>query len=150
MRRHLTPSLVVNQDKLSAELAKRNDNIPQITEQPKKKSRMKVYVVAIDFGTTYSGYAFAFMEDFKRDPLKSYTEIWQGSGHLSSKAPTTILLTNEEQFDSFGYKAEEKYTELLENDEAEGWRFFKQFKMKLFENKVSSFELQPEIKEYLK
>lgn len=32
---------------------------------------------AIDFGTTYSGYAYSFKDDFKKDPLRMYTnEQW--------------------------------------------------------------------------
>ena len=28
-----------------------------------------LFVAAIDFGTTYSGYAFSLRDDFKKDPL---------------------------------------------------------------------------------
>ena len=30
----------------------------------------KLAVAAIDFGTTYSGYAYSFHSDYKKDPLK--------------------------------------------------------------------------------
>ena len=33
-------------------------------------------VAAIDFGTTFSGYAYSFYSDFKDDPLKIFTNSW--------------------------------------------------------------------------
>jgi hypothetical protein len=51
-----------------------------------------IFVVAIDFGTTYSGYAFASRPDVESDPPKINTNIWQGSTLLSLKAPTAVLL----------------------------------------------------------
>lgn len=56
----------------------------------------------------------------------------------SNKEPTVLLLNQEGQFDSFGSKAEEKYTELEQNDPvaAKDWYFFRRFKMQLYNNKV--------------
>lgn len=40
----------------------------------------RLLVAAIDFGTTYSGYAFSFRHDFERDPLKISTNTsWSSS-----------------------------------------------------------------------
>ena len=40
----------------------------------------KLLVAAIDFGTTYSGYAFSFRHDYERDPLKISTNTaWSSS-----------------------------------------------------------------------
>ncbi|XP_045204481.2 heat shock 70 kDa protein 12A-like [Mercenaria mercenaria] len=102
-------------------------------------SRNKLLVAAIDFGTTYSGYAFSFRHDFERDPLKISTNTaWsssQGKGMQSWKTPTTVLLRPDQSFDSFGYDAEDKYCDLADNEEHQDWYFFKRFKM-LLHNKL--------------
>ncbi|XP_061192455.1 heat shock 70 kDa protein 12B-like isoform X2 [Saccostrea echinata] len=103
---------------------------------PKKggeQKREKLLVAAIDFGSTYSGYAFSFKNDFQTNPLKIYTNNWSSeqSGGISYKAPTTVLLNPDQTFHSFGYEAEDKYAELTEAEEHEGWHYFSRFKMKL-------------------
>ena len=40
-------------------------------------------VAAIDFGTTYSGWAFSFKHDFERDPINVSAKTWLG-GQLTS------------------------------------------------------------------
>ncbi|CAG2202052.1 unnamed protein product [Mytilus edulis] len=54
----------------------------------------KLFVVAIDFGTTYSGYAFSA----KSSPNEIYTCEWQKSTLLSAKAPTSVLLDKEKVY----------------------------------------------------
>ncbi|XP_062591250.1 heat shock 70 kDa protein 12A-like isoform X3 [Saccostrea cucullata] len=103
---------------------------------PKKggeQKREKLLVAAIDFGSTYSGYAFSFRDDFQTNPLKIYTNNWSSeqSGGISYKAPTTVLLKPDQTFHSFGYEAEDKYAELTEAEDHEGWYYFSRFKMKL-------------------
>ncbi|XP_048762075.1 heat shock 70 kDa protein 12A-like isoform X2 [Ostrea edulis] len=103
---------------------------------PKKggdQKREKLLIAAIDFGSTYSGYAFSFKDDFQINPLKIYTNNWSAeqSGGISYKAPTTVLLKPDQTFHSFGYDAEDKYATLTEADEHEGWYYFSRFKMKL-------------------
>ena len=36
----------------------------------------RLIVAAIDFGTTYSGYAYSFYHDFREDPLRITTNYW--------------------------------------------------------------------------
>ncbi|KAK3097741.1 hypothetical protein FSP39_012697 [Pinctada imbricata] len=107
---------------------------PSMWETPNK-----ALVAAIDFGTTFSGYAFSSENTFKADPLKMYTiQRWEGGGpiaNLSFKTPTVLLLTPEGKFDSFGYAAENKYLSLVENETQKGWRYFKHFKMQLYKNR---------------
>lgn len=45
----------------------------------------RLLVAAVDFGTTFSGYAFSFGHEFKSDPLKIQTNHWIGGGHISLK-----------------------------------------------------------------
>ena len=103
-----------------------------------KIGQTKLLVVAIDLGTTYSGYAFSFRDK----PLKvSTNRAWiAGSDRLMSlKTPTCVLLNPDKKFDSFGYEAENKFSELAEEDEHHGWYFFRRFKMLLYDTEVFGF-----------
>lgn len=91
-------------------------------------------VAAIDFGTTYSGYAFAFT----RDPESIHMmRRWEGGdpGVSNTKTPTTLLLTPDKRFHSFGFGARDFYHD-LEPSEAKKYLYFEKFKMKLYNNEV--------------
>ncbi|VDH95526.1 Hypothetical predicted protein [Mytilus galloprovincialis] len=88
-------------------------------------------VVAIDIGTTYSGYAFSFGHQYKSKPLNITSHSWPDGP--SYKTPTCVLLTSEKKFHSFGREAENKYISLAENEEHEDWYFVTRFKMLLME-----------------
>ncbi|XP_060083361.1 heat shock 70 kDa protein 12A-like [Ylistrum balloti] len=93
----------------------------------------RIFVAAIDFGTTYSGYAFSFQQNHSKI---NTNQAWI-SGHrnlFSLKAPTCVLLKPDKSFHSFGYEAEGKYTDLFQDDKHEDWYFFKRFKMTLHNN----------------
>ncbi|XP_071142703.1 heat shock 70 kDa protein 12B-like [Mytilus edulis] len=95
-------------------------------------------VAAIDFGTTYSGYAFSMRDTYKTDPLKIHAnQAWNAGGRqlLSLKTPTCLLLNSNKEFDSFGYEAENKYAELVMDGEQEDYYYFHRFKMSLHNNK---------------
>ena len=94
--------------------------------------------VAIDFGTTYSGYAFSTRGDFQTDPTKIYAnEDWTaGTKGFSKKTPTVLLLNPEKGFEAFGYEAEEQYNELAAENEHKDWYYFRRFKMKLHGEQV--------------
>ena len=99
----------------------------------------KLLVAAIDFGTTFSGYAFSFKHDYKADPLKiSVNQNWvAGSRSLVSlKAPTCVLLNQKKEFEAFGYDAEDQYSELALDENHFDHYFFKRFKMILHECRV--------------
>ncbi|KAL3878675.1 hypothetical protein ACJMK2_031006 [Sinanodonta woodiana] len=89
----------------------------------------KLLVAAIDFGTTYSGYAYVFKhEDFSRMKINN---LWNGGSLMSLKCPTCVLFDENKQFHSFGYEAEDKYSELANDDKHEKWYYFRRFKMLL-------------------
>lgn len=95
-------------------------------------------VVAIDFGTTYSGYAYAFT----RSPEEVHLMRHNDAGHLgglAAKMPTILLLNERGGFHSFGYEAREAYHDL---DEAETrkWLYFEKFKMELHSRQVGRLE----------
>ncbi|XP_052089282.1 heat shock 70 kDa protein 12A-like [Mytilus californianus] len=97
-----------------------------------------LFVVAIDFDTTYSGYAFSSRDDFKRDPLKIVAnQAWNAGSqrHLSLKTPTCLLLDNNEELVSFGYEAENKYADIVLDGQQNEYFFFQRFKMQLYKNK---------------
>lgn len=101
-------------------------------------------VVAIDFGTTYSGYAYAFTSDPNRQVhvmrnchgQNSSACIIGGQGQTLQKQPTVLLLTDNGQFHSFGYEAQQYYHDIDEY-ETEQWLYFEKFKMELHSRKVS-------------
>ena len=98
-------------------------------------SASELVVVAFDFGTTFSGYAFSFRDD----PLKVQANNYWVAGSLrlmSLKTPTCVLLDPNDEFHSFGFAAENKYISLAEDQKNKGWKLFRQFKMLLHSNEV--------------
>ncbi|KAK3578318.1 hypothetical protein CHS0354_004228 [Potamilus streckersoni] len=97
-------------------------------------SKPSLLVAAIDFGTTYSGWAFSFKHEYDTDPTRIIAKQWFGGPLVSMKAPTTVLIKPDGRtFDSFGYDAESKYSELAsdDNNEHKRWYYFRRFKMML-------------------
>ncbi|NXJ88032.1 HS12B protein, partial [Corythaixoides concolor] len=85
-------------------------------------------VVAIDFGTSYSGYCFSLASG--TDQIR---QVYWGTEHglKTPKTPTCILFDQKKQFRKFGYDAVMKYKS-LPSSEAGSWYFFENFKMKLY------------------
>ncbi|XP_053374609.1 heat shock 70 kDa protein 12A-like [Mercenaria mercenaria] len=91
-------------------------------------------VGAIDFGTTYSGWAYSFYHDFKLDPTKAFVKQWHsGSGTLATeKTPTVILIQPDgKTLEAFGYEAENRYRDLTDMGEHHEYYYFRKFKMML-------------------
>ena len=90
-------------------------------------------VAAVDFGTTFSGYAFSFTSTPK-DILMN--KNW-GSvlGCQSHKDPTCIMTNPDGSFHSFGYKAEFEFSQLDPSKHniggEDGYNLYRQFKMLL-------------------
>ncbi|XP_071180502.1 heat shock 70 kDa protein 12B-like [Mytilus edulis] len=106
-----------------------------------------LYVAAIDFGTTYSGYAFSSRTDFKRDPLEIHAnQSWNaGSTQLASlKTPTCLLLDSDKKFVAFGYEAENEYADLISDQRHGDYFYFSRIKMYLYQNKNLSKDLMIE------
>ena len=96
-------------------------------------------VVALDFGTTYSGYAFSTQHEFEADPLRMHAnQAWNSGGKalLSLKTQTCLLLDDKKQFVAFGYDAENRYDDIVMDGEQDDYRYFHRFKMNLHNNKV--------------
>lgn len=97
----------------------------------------RLLVAAIDFGTTYSGYAYSFRGDFQEDPLKIVTNQWRDgtTGSVAMKTPSCILFDDKQHCHSFGFKAENKYANLCLENKHHDWFFFRHFKMLLYDKK---------------
>ncbi|XP_052682429.1 heat shock 70 kDa protein 12A-like [Crassostrea angulata] len=91
-------------------------------------------VAAIDIGTTFSGYAFSFGHQYMKDPLKISINLWTAGcgGVVSLKTSTCVLFDPKGEFHSFGYDAEDKYSELALDDNHHDWYYFRRFKMTLY------------------
>ena len=88
---------------------------------------------AIDFGTTSSGFAYAFDDT---DLANVHINKWDDQSLDVEKTPTTVLLHEDKSFHSFGYEAESKYASLCEKQQQKGWRYFHHFKMALYRKEV--------------
>ena len=98
-----------------------------ITPRPK-------VVVAIDFGTTYSGYAYSLVT--APDDIFLMSRVQHGQyGATNHKIPTILLLNDHRAFHSFGFEAREAYHDLDEM-ESKKWLYFEKFKMELHSRKV--------------
>ncbi|XP_078341043.1 heat shock 70 kDa protein 12A-like isoform X2 [Crassostrea virginica] len=96
-------------------------------------------VAAIDFGTTYSGYAYSSREDFEKERTKAYLKQWvdPGSSMMYNKTSTCILFDESVNFSKFGFEAEAKYLDLIMDNEHRTWYFFRRFKMTLYDKQSS-------------
>lgn len=109
-----------------------------IVKDIENKKKNKLLVAAIDFGTTYSGYACLTKDEFennKGDNSIIHCPTWEREGGLSYKAPTSVLFRPNKTFHSFGFDAEKYYHENSDNIDFKEWYFYKHFKMKLYTDK---------------
>ena len=84
----------------------------------------KLVVIAIDFGTAFSGYAFAFNDEKKQIYMNKNWGARQG--FQSYKTSTCVLLDENGDFKSFGYDAESEFV-----DNQDDYHLFRHFKMVL-------------------
>ena len=100
-----------------------------------------IAVVAIDFGTTYSGFAFAFNQKEGEGGIHM-NKAWGNEQGLSTlKTSTSLLLRPDGQFDSFGFEADEKYANFFCGEDQE-YMYFKRFKMTLHKSEVESLSYE--------
>ncbi|KAL3862559.1 hypothetical protein ACJMK2_008519 [Sinanodonta woodiana] len=105
----------------------------------------KLLVAAIDFGTTFSSWAYSFKHDYDKEPTQIIVKEWNSGIGISSKAPTTALIRPDgKTLHAFGYDAEDKYASLAQNNEHKDWYYFRRFKMALFKDMTLSRQTQIE------
>ena len=95
-----------------------------------------ISVVAIDFGTSFSGFAFAFNHKEGEAGIHMNKEWGTDQGYSTLKTPTCLLLNPDKSFNSFGYEAQDIFAE-LDEDQAQEYYYFERFKMILHNNEVS-------------
>ncbi|ESP02145.1 hypothetical protein LOTGIDRAFT_212681 [Lottia gigantea] len=110
-----------------------------VLESPDTENAVEYQIVAaIDFGTTFSGYAYSFASN--KETIHVNKNWGQTQGFLLHKTPTCLLLKPDGQFDSFGFEAVSRYNELPE-EEACDYYYYDRFKMKLYDNKDLNTEI---------
>lgn len=91
--------------------------------------------MAIDFGTTYSGFAYSLTKT-SEVILQKWDPKAGDKVDVSLKTPTSLLLDNKNNFVAFGFDAERLYKEYVDDEKHESIRFFRNFKMKLLKKEV--------------
>ncbi|XP_072253690.1 heat shock 70 kDa protein 12A-like [Leuresthes tenuis] len=93
------------------------------------------FIIAIDFGTAFSGYAYSIASKEKEiDPIM---KKWgKELGLDTPKAPTCILFNEHEEAIKFGYEAKTQYIN-VRGEEAKKLYFFENFKMALYGTKLN-------------
>uniref|UniRef100_A0A3Q2Q7M1 Heat shock 70 kDa protein 12B-like n=1 Tax=Fundulus heteroclitus TaxID=8078 RepID=A0A3Q2Q7M1_FUNHE len=93
------------------------------------------FIIAIDFGTAYSGYAFSITS--RGEEIDPYVKVWgEEVGLETPKTPSCILFDQQEDFISFGYEAKEDYLS-KKGQEARDKLFFDCFKMALYGKEIN-------------
>ncbi|KAH3876586.1 heat shock 70 kDa protein 12B-like [Dreissena polymorpha] len=101
------------------------------------KSAVPRLVIAIDFGSFASGYAYQYRSEYDREPLKIHINTqWQYGGICAHKTRTALLLKPDLSLGGFGYAAQRK-SRTIQKDEKDGdnWYYFEGFKMTLYHNR---------------
>ena len=93
-------------------------------------------VVAIDFGTSFSGFAFSLNHKDGSEEVYMNREWGTELGYSTFKTPTCLLLNQRQEFTKFGFEAAEKYAE-LEDAKERSFYYFDHFKMMLYGSEVS-------------
>jgi len=96
-----------------------------------------VVTAAIDFGTSYSGYAYSY-----QDEKKIYVNANWKDGSQSFKVPTAILFDGKKKFKSFGYAAEDDFLDQAGRAQEHEYMLFRYFKMELYKEKNVTRNLQ--------
>ncbi|KAL9652414.1 hypothetical protein ABK040_012069 [Willaertia magna] len=121
---------------------------------------IKEIYIAVDFGTSRSGFAFCTLKDYRLRDITSL-RAWEGSNEPQDKTLTQIVYDPKGKPISYGYSAPTKYLECLVDDSAKAseYTLFKFFKMdlkhnptkKLYNNNTGKeFDLITVIGDYLK
>lgn len=106
----------------------------------KKKMASKVQkkdvIIAIDFGTTYSGFGYVF-PNASEDHIYVWQSWGRGQGMNLSKTPTALLLTEKGVFHKFGHAAVEAYSkQSTSKKDSRNLLYFDKFKLLLHSEKV--------------
>ncbi len=88
-------------------------------------------VIGIDFGTSRSGYAYAFTDD---KTIVGKTD-WSGAPAPYPKTLTHLFYSPDRKVEAWGYEARKRLAQLRKDKAAGDYNFFQTFKMQLREGK---------------
>ncbi|XP_062620792.1 heat shock 70 kDa protein 12A-like isoform X1 [Saccostrea cucullata] len=117
-----------NSEGIYADIVETNVRIPRLGKYP--------VMAAIDFGTAYSGYAFAL----NSSETKIQLPTWSGSETMTNKAPTAVLFGPDKSFLKFGYEAIAYMQDNPNEEDLDKFYFFQDFKMLLYQTEDLSLE----------
>ena len=94
-------------------------------------------IIAIDFGTTHSGFGYVFT-NASEDHIYIFEKWERGQGMTYRKTPTALLLTEEGELHKFGHAAVETFAKqaILVKDRKK-FMYFDKFKLLLHPKEVS-------------
>ena len=102
------------------------------------ENRKRSVTVAIDFGTTYSGFGFAEANVLGESGIQVFRGWGRGQGFSFYKTPTCVLLSPDGNFNKFGHAAVEAYAKHLAKGDNKDFIYFERFKLVLYNTKVSA------------
>ncbi|KAL9965717.1 hypothetical protein ACROYT_G029559 [Oculina patagonica] len=92
-------------------------------------------IIAIDFGTTYSGFGYVF-PNASEDHIYVFQKWGRGQGISYSKTPTALLLTENGELHKFGHAAVETYgKQAMSQKDCKKLLYFEKFKLLLHSQK---------------
>lgn len=95
-------------------------------------------IIAIDFGTTYSGFGYVF-PNASEEHIYVFQKWGRGQGMTYSKTPTALLLTEKGELHKFGHAAQETYAkQAISKKDCKNLLYFDKFKILLHSKEVSS------------
>ena len=103
-----------------------------------EESSSYTHYVAIDFGTSGSGIAFATASN--PDTVRVFSHWTTVSVGIDIKSPTVLLLDPDQNFEAFGAEALDKYQSkrnLRYPDRVAEYYLFNRFKMSLYSREVN-------------
>lgn len=92
-------------------------------------------IVAIDFGTTYSGFGFAEANVIGESGIQVFRGWGRGQGFSFYKTPTCVLLNPDGNFSKFGHAAVETFAKHLAKGDNKDFIYFERFKLVLYNTK---------------
>lgn len=96
-------------------------------------------IIAIDFGTTYSGFGYVF-PNASEDHVYVFQKWGRGQGVSYSKTPTALLLSEDGKLHKFGHAAMEMYAkQATSQKDCKKLLYFDKFKLLLHSKEVSFF-----------
>ncbi|NEP80195.1 MAG: Hsp70 family protein, partial [Okeania sp. SIO3B3] len=93
--------------------------------------RLFEVVVAIDFGTSRSGFAYKF----KESDYSVFRDVWPDNPISYPKTATHLLISSTGELEAWGYTAMKKLAELRAKGNAKDYYFVRNFKMELHSGK---------------